>query len=173
MMRPVGTLLVLLLLAKLIGLPGSHLAPLVAEDAYLAHAQDSGRSIQFGEKLSGEISVAGEKDSYTFHADAGDTVLFRLSTHWPYGNIELYSPEGYPLENIEMKVPTFTKKLPTAGTYRLTVSDRGDFFPAVIAYSCNASITQAMQWPSPLARLHRARPARTPTWALHVRRPRG
>ena len=80
----------------------------------------------FGETMSGSINAPAETDTYTFTANAGDTILLGISRVsgdlWP--EIRLYDPDGNLLgaESSSHHVEV-TKTLSIVGTYTVLVSD--------------------------------------------------
>jgi hypothetical protein len=83
----------------------------------------------FGETVSGAISAAGEADSYTIVANAGDAVLIRVSKDggdlWP--RLRLYAPGGALLqEQYGSTSAEVLQRVPESGSYNLMVSDGYD-----------------------------------------------
>jgi hypothetical protein len=84
-------------------------------------------SIGFGETIQCSIDSAGETDTYTFTASAGDKVLVMMSTSsgslWE--GIRVYSPEGTKLcqapDSNPAEIASCT--LPSAGTYSILAYD--------------------------------------------------
>jgi len=85
--------------------------------------------IDYGETLSGELTVVGEIDEYSFSGTAGEVVILRLAELSavleprlrllnPSG-VEIASTYGYSLAELD------EVSLPTTGVYKVTVSDNG------------------------------------------------
>ncbi|HSJ56606.1 MAG TPA: hypothetical protein VLC95_05475, partial [Anaerolineae bacterium] len=95
-----------------------------------ASAADADAEAQaFGETVSGAISAAGEADSYTIVANAGDAVLIRVSKDggdlWP--RLRLYAPGGALLqEQYGSTSAEVVQRVPESGSYNLMVSDGYD-----------------------------------------------
>jgi hypothetical protein len=94
-------------------------------------------SISFGETIQCSINSAGETDTYTFYASAGDKVLVRMnkSSGGLWSEIRVYSPDGtklceaYSSETAEIASCTLT----STGTYSILASDyfgtyTGDYY---------------------------------------------
>ena len=55
----------------------------------------SAAAISFGETVTGTIVAAGETQSYSFSAVAGDVIYARIYAGWSYGpQLRLYAPDG-------------------------------------------------------------------------------
>ena len=79
----------------------------------------------FGSTLTGNISLKGEYQSYSFSGNSGDVIFSRMSSSWSSDpNIKIYSPDGSQLisksgyENVELNIT-----LPSNGTYTLLAGD--------------------------------------------------
>jgi len=89
-------------------------------------------NINYGETLTGTISVDGEVDIYTFSKSANDKILIRLTEHAHYPDyylepkIELFNPSGTLINLVwDESQAEIIYTLPTSGTYTLFVSDNG------------------------------------------------
>jgi hypothetical protein len=52
-------------------------------------------SIAFGETVSASLEFAGDTDTYTFSAQAGDQILCRMRSSWPFSpQLRLYAQDG-------------------------------------------------------------------------------
>jgi len=80
-----------------------------------------------GQLMTGSISAAGEKDSYTFTASAGDIMTIRASKtsgNYLNMNIELYGPIGALVgSTYNATVAQLNRTLTEAGTYTVVVRD--------------------------------------------------
>ncbi len=80
-----------------------------------------------GQLMTGSISAAGERDSYTFTASAGDVMTIRArqtSGNYLYPNIELYGPTGVLVgSTYSTTLAQMNKTLTEAGTYTVVVRD--------------------------------------------------
>jgi len=88
-------------------------------------------TIAYGQTIEGEISVAGEKDTLTFTADAGDVVLIRMSDQDPDildPHIELFDPDGNRIADdysTYYQADILDQALPSNGEYTIIASDWG------------------------------------------------
>ncbi len=99
---------------------------------FLINESISQININYGETLTGTISVDGEVDIYTFSKSANDKILIRLTEHGDYPNfylepqIELFAPSGSLIISVwDASQAEITHTLTTGGTYTLFVSDYG------------------------------------------------
>ncbi|HSQ17707.1 MAG TPA: PPC domain-containing protein, partial [Anaerolineales bacterium] len=89
-------------------------------------------TISFGETIQCSISSAGEIDTYTFDAVAGDKVLVRMSKSSGniWSEINVYSPGGTGLceDYIPATAEIISCNLPSTGTYSILAFDHlGDY----------------------------------------------
>jgi Concanavalin A-like lectin/glucanases superfamily/Divergent InlB B-repeat domain len=85
-------------------------------------------SLVFGRTVTGSISSDAEMDSYTFVADAGDTVLVRMSESSSSldPEIRLYGPDGSLLESASHhSLAEFSLALSQGGQYIVLAGDNG------------------------------------------------
>jgi hypothetical protein len=87
-------------------------------------------AISYGQTLTGSLSVAGELDTYTFSASAGDVIVIRMAelTNALEPQLVLYSPGGSVLENewSYTMIELFEVTLATTGTYSVVARDNGN-----------------------------------------------
>jgi len=81
-----------------------------------------------GETKSGNLASAGQSDSYSFVADAGDTVTILMgTTRLLYLNLELQAPDGSVVKSVHggsyCSVMIDAQKLTQAGTYLIVCRD--------------------------------------------------
>jgi hypothetical protein len=96
-------------------------------NTFLADPPVCPASIGFGETIQCSITSAGENDSYTFSASAGDKVVVRMSkssgTLWP--GIRIYGTDGTKvceaISSITAEIASCT--LPGTGTYTILAYD--------------------------------------------------
>jgi hypothetical protein len=88
--------------------------------------EGAAQQLAFGQTQTGSIGTPAEIDTYTFVANAGDTVLIAISRAsgdlWP--RIRLYQPGGLLL--VDEDAPTqveVSQVLPVAGIYSIRISD--------------------------------------------------
>jgi len=82
--------------------------------------------IDFGETLSGSIDAAAEMDTYTFTADADDTVLIRMveASGSLYPEIRLIAPDATILEtDYGSPADIYYEYLPQGGVYKILAYD--------------------------------------------------
>lgn len=88
-------------------------------------------SVKFGETVSGSIDPAGDVDTYSFSATAGDSVLVRASqtSGYLYPEVRLYAPDGTELgRDWGWGVAELTSTLAEDGNYTILVHDHyGDY----------------------------------------------
>jgi hypothetical protein len=91
---------------------------------------DGTRSIGCGERVTGDLSVPGDSDTFTFHADAGEGVA--LVVEQPPGSgldpaAELFAPDGTKLLHLsgppDPGGPGGSGPLPESGVYTIKVTD--------------------------------------------------
>jgi hypothetical protein len=91
---------------------------------------DGARSIACGERVTGDISVPGDSDVFTFQADAGEGVA--LVVEKPPGSAldpaaELFAPDGTKLLHLSgppyPAPPLASGPLPASGVYTIKVTD--------------------------------------------------
>jgi hypothetical protein len=86
-------------------------------------------AINCGQDLSGSISAAGQRNSYTFTASANDVVTIRARNTSPYSNyltlyLELYGPTGALVGSASSgTLAQLDKTLTETGTYTVVVRD--------------------------------------------------
>ena len=86
------------------------------------------QTISYGETITGNLSVNGEVDYYTFYGSAGDKALLVLtenSTSYPLEpKMKLFSPSGQLLDTVvDAAQASLFKVLPVNGSYTVFVSD--------------------------------------------------
>ena len=82
-------------------------------------------SISFGQTASGTIHSAGQTDSYTFPALAGDQVLLRMRSVWPFSpQLRLYAPDGTLMQTASGSYASeLSQALTATGTYTVLAGD--------------------------------------------------
>ena len=105
----------------------------------LAPGANEGCALDSGGMVTGTIDK-GDLDSYTFTADAGESIVLR-ATDVAGGafapNIDVYDPSGKRAVNsgFGLDVATVTFQAPTSGTYTVVVADGSSGFAATGAYN--------------------------------------
>jgi multidrug transporter EmrE-like cation transporter len=97
-------------------------------DLYLQRLNDPANavSLSFGQTTSGEIAIPVEMDTYTFTADAGDTILIGMGlvSGDLWQRVRLYDPHGNLLNDGSSPVHVeITQTLPVAGAYTVLAGD--------------------------------------------------
>ncbi len=95
------------------------------QDSSKLHLSDI--PIQFGETITDSIDFVGDIGNYTFSANAGDTVLIRISELSGINfdpEVRLYSPSGIELSSAwSYAVTELSYNLPQNGVYKVSVCD--------------------------------------------------
>jgi hypothetical protein len=90
-----------------------------------AYPQATAATISCGQTVTGSITAAGQTDSYTFTASAGDTVV--ISTQAGSGSLaataDLYGPSGQSVASTARNSTTGVVSLAASGTYTILVRD--------------------------------------------------
>ena len=91
-------------------------------------ADAQNEQLEFGVPVKGNFTMYGEVHSYSFDANAGDTVLISLTWGGPgntWASLELYSPTGAMLNSSKGPTARATSKLPVTGLYTVSAGTTG------------------------------------------------
>jgi len=113
-------------------------------------------TLNCGKAVVGEISVQGEKDSYTFSASANDPVTIRCVKYcddfWFNLYLELYGPDGKFIASALGKIDSI---LPLTGIYTLIVRDDNNLnrgkYSLVFQKLNNPCLTKTLQCGQPFS----------------------
>jgi hypothetical protein len=95
----------------------------------VAHAASVATAISIGDTINGAISVAGETDSYTFNATAGQQIFFDAQAYTNYGGTEWFIRDALGTIIVQRTYAFYDSDVVTledGGTYTLIVDGEGD-----------------------------------------------